>query len=501
MHLTWVDFLVMVLYMGGLSLIGLHFSRQQVSREEYLLGSRNIHWLLAAGSVVATLVSTLTFLAVPGEIVRYGLAYFTGVLALPLAIPVVTRILLPKLMGLHITSMYEYLERRYDAQVRIAAALVFTVRTLIWMGLIIYSCSFAVAQMAGWNIYWTILVTGLITTFYASAGGMRTVIWTDNLQLLILVGGALAVPVAVMLRTDSGPADWWVLFSQAGKTQIQVFSLDLTVRLTVVGAMLSQFFWSICTNGSDQVAVQRYLATPSLSAARRTAWVYLAMNVGLLCVLGVCGLALFAFYLQQSGLSAAAFQQQIAPNADKLMPQFIVSELPQGVSGLVLAALLAAAMSSLSSGINSAAAVVMSDLVDRTGSRRPEARSLAMTKAVSVGAGLVGVVSALGITWSIQQTDWNLVDVTQRLNHIFVGPLAVLFFAGMLFRRTSKFSALAGFTLGVLCSIYVAFGRGQSISFTWLVPGSFMAGFLLAALLNRLLPAPAKETGAETVLK
>ena len=131
MHLTWVDFLVMVLYMGGLSLIGLYFSKRQVSREEYLLGSRNIHWLLAAGSVVATLVSTLTFLAVPGEIVRYGLAYFTGVLALPLAIPVVTRILLPKLMGLHITSMYEYLERRYDAQVRIAAALVFTVRTLI----------------------------------------------------------------------------------------------------------------------------------------------------------------------------------------------------------------------------------------------------------------------------------------------------------------------------------------------------------------------------------
>ncbi len=365
MHLTWIDFAVIAAYMGSLPLIGIYFSRRQVSREEYLLGSRNIHWLLAAGSVVATLVSTLTFLAVPGEIVRYGLAYFTGVLALPLAVPVITRILLPKLMTLRITSMYEYLESRYDVQVRVLAAMVFVTRTVVWMGLIIYSCSFAITEMTQWDIYWTIVITGLITTFYSSAGGMRTVIWTDNLQLWVLIGGAIAIPVAVLLRTGTGPLEWWSAFSDAGRTQIQFVSLDVTVRLTVVGIMLSQFFWSVCTNGSDQVAVQRYLSTPSIRMARRTAWVYIAINVGLLAVLAFCGLALFGFYFQQSGLAVSDFHRQIAPRADALMPQFIVTQLPQGISGLVLAALLAAAMSSLSSGINSLAAVVMKDLVER----------------------------------------------------------------------------------------------------------------------------------------
>ncbi len=499
MHLTWIDFAVIAAYIGSLPLIGMYFSRRQVSREEYLLGSRNIHWLLAAGSVVATLVSTLTFLAVPGEIVRYGLAYFTGVLALPLAVPVMTRILLPKLMTLRITSMYEYLEGRYDVQVRVLAAVVFVIRTVVWMGLIIYSCSFAIAEMTQWDIYWTIVITGLITTFYSSAGGLRTVIWTDNLQLVVLIGGAVAIPLAVLLRTGTGPLEWWSAFAEAGRTQIQFVSLDLTVRLTVIGIMLSQFFWSVCTNGSDQVAVQRYLSTPSIRMASRTAWVYIAINVGLLAVLSVCGLALFGFYFQQSGLPVSDFQREIAPHADALMPRFIVKELPQGVSGLVLAALLAAAMSSLSSGINSLAAVVMKDLVERFGRHRTEASSLTLTKLVSVAGGLIGIATAVAITWAVRRSDWNLIDVTQRLNHIFVGPLAVLFFAGILFPFASKRSVLAGFLAGTACSLYVAFGRGQSISFTWLVPASFVVGFVIAAVLGRLRTEKVPAGGSAAV--
>jgi len=290
----------------------------------------------------------------------------------------------------------------------------------------------------------------------------------------------------VALRTGTGPLEWWESFSQAGRTEVAVFSLDLTVRLTVVGAMLSQLFWSMCTNSSDQVAVQRYLSTPSLEAARRTAWVYLAINVGLLSVLAVCGLALFGFYWQQSGAPVMEFQQQIAPKADALMPQFIVRELPQGVSGLVLAALLAAAMSSLSSGINSVAAVAARDVLERFGRKRTEQRSLALTKTFSVAAGVIGVAGALAITWGIRRTEWNLIDATQRLNHIFVGPLAVLFLAGILFPYASKGAVLSGFAAGTFCSLYVAFGHGQTISFTWLVPGSFVAGFVLAATLGRL---------------
>ena len=489
MRLTGLDLTVIVAYLASLSLLGLYFSRRQVSREEYLLGGRRIHWLPAAGSVVATLLSTLTFLSVPGEMIRYGVAYFTGLLGLPLAIPAVTRILLPKLMSLGITSMYEYLEQRYDAGLRRLAAGVFTLRTLVWMALVVYSCSLAVAEMTGWDLYGTIAVTGLVTTFYAAAGGLRTVIWTDNLQLLVLAGGAIAIPISVWTRTGVSPSGWWELFSSAGRTEIELFSFDLTVRLTVVGAMLSQFFWSACTQGSDQVAVQRYLATPSLRAARRTAWAYLALNLTVVALLAVCGLALFAFYYQSSGLPPAEFQREFAPRADSLMPRFILEELPAGVSGLLLAALLAAAMSSLSSGINSVAAVASGDLVGRRGAARDERAALGLAKAISAAAGVAAVSLAALTAWAVRRTDWNLIDLSQRLNHIFVGPLAVLFFAGLLLPGVGVGAALAGFLIGTLWSVLVAFGSGwlglaQPISFTWLVPGSFAAGLATAAALG-----------------
>jgi SSS family solute:Na+ symporter len=449
------------------------------------LGGRNLHWLLAGGSVVATLLSTLTFLSLPGEMIRYGVAFFSGLLALPLVIPVINRILIPMLMSLPITSMYEYLEQRYDVRVRTLAAAIFTLRTLLWMALIIYSCSFAVAEMTGWDIYLTILVTGLVTTMYTSAGGIRTVVWTDNLQLLVLLGGAVALPIYIGFSIGSGPLIWWESFAQAGRAHLRVFSLDPTVRITVIGMALTQFFWNICTNGSDQVAVQRYLSTPSLRAARRSVWVFALFNFFLIAILMVCGLALFAFYLQRSGLPVRAFQEQIAPAADRVMPMFIVQELPPGISGLVLAALLAAAMSSLSSGINSISGVVVSDFFQRFGWFPAHRGSLRVDKILSTLAGLLGICVALAITYAVRKTDWNLTELTQRVNHIFVGPLAVLFFGGILFRRAGVQAALAGFAAGSFISILVGFGKewfglARSISFIWLVPGSFVVGFVVA---------------------
>ncbi|MCS6953175.1 MAG: sodium/solute symporter [Bryobacterales bacterium] len=492
MRLGALDLAVIVLYLASLSLIGVYFSRRQVSREEYLLGRRRIHWLLAAGSVVATLLSTLTYLSVPGEMIRYGLAFFTGLLGLPLAIPVVTRILLPKLTSLGITSMYEYLEQRYSAGLRRLAAAIFSVRTLTWMALVVYSCSLAVAEMTGWNLYGTIAVTGLLTTFYAAAGGLRTVIWTDNLQLWILAGGAIAIPASIWIRTGMGPAGWWELFTQAGHADVHVFSLDPTVRLTVFSAILSQVFWSACTQGSDQLAMQRYLATPSLRAARRTAWAYLVLNLAVVGLLVVSGLALFAFYYRGSGLAPAEFQRQFAPRADTLLARFIVEELPAGAVGLLLAALLAAAMSSFSSGINSLAAVVSGDLLTPQGRRaRDERASLRLAKAASTASGLAAVALAMLTAWAVQRTDWNLIDLSQRLNHLFVGPLAVLFFAGLLLPRVGVRAALGGFLAGSVCSVLVAFGSGwlglaRPISFTWLVPGSFVTGFGTAMALGAL---------------
>lgn len=475
MALTPLDFAVIVAYLAGLSLIGVWFSRRQATREDYHLGGRQIHWILAGGSVLATLFSTLTMLGAPGEMVRYGVAYYTGIAGFLLSAPAINRFVIPVIRSLKAPSIYAYLGDRFAPGIRRLASTFYVLRTLLWMALIIYSCSFAVAEVTGWNLYATLLLTGLLTTFYASIGGLKSVVWTDNLQLLILMGGVLAIPISVSWRLGTGPIDWWGQFQMAGRTEITPFSLDPTVRITLTGILLTQFFWTLCANGSDQSAAQRYISTPGLKEARRSVWFYSTLNVFLMVLLMLCGLSLFAFYLQQSGQGVNEFQTGIAPRADRLMPMYIARELPAGISGLLLAALLAAAMSSLSSGVNSISSVVMTDFVRDKASTT----SLRLDKAVAATAGVLGVSLALLLAYSVRKTDWNLYEMTSRLNNMLVGPMAVLFFTGVLLKRAGTGNVVLGFAFAVVVAASISFSK---ISFTWLVPVSFLSGLLVAGV-------------------
>jgi solute:Na+ symporter, SSS family len=501
MNLPPLDIVVIVVYLAAVSSIGLYFSKRQVNRTEYFLGNRSVHWLLAGGSIMATLLSALTYLMAPGEMIRHGSGFFAGVFALPLVIPVVSRVLLPLFMRLPITSAYEYLQERFDGRVRRIAAAAFSFRIIIWMGLIIYTASFAFTEILGVPGYWTILVIGLICTFYTSLGGLKTVIWTDNVQLWILFGGAIAIPVVVWFWVGGGPLEWWWAHVQTGRTEIQLFSFDPAVRITIVGIVAAQFFWNICTHGGDQVAVQRYLSTPSLRAARRSLWVFAICNGVIVVLLMICGLALFYFYAQQAGSSLDAFHREVAPEADGLMPRFILHELPTGVSGLLMAAILAAAMSSLSSGINSVSGVVLTDWWRSTGSRRGD---LSLEKAVSLGAGVLGTVAALFIGAAMDASDWNLVDLVQRVNHVFVAPIAVLFFGGMLFRKIGTTGILSAFVVSTCASVFICFGREwfgmeRSISFMWVVPAPFLFGLLIVYVADRCVSRSTKEIERLTV--
>jgi SSS family transporter len=363
------------------------------------------------------------------------------------------------------------------------------------VGLIIYTASFAVAKMTGWDTTSVILVIGLVTTFYTTAGGMQAVLWSDFVQGCLLVGGALFIPVFIATHTGTGPMAWWDAFSQAGRDQVPIVSLDPFVRISVLGIIVEAFFWHISTNSADQVAVQRYLSTSSVRAAQRSFWVSAAFTVVLMLLLMLVGLALYGFYFQQSNLNAEAFQAQIAPEADDKLPQFIARELPDGLSGLLLAAILAAAMSSLSSGINSISSVVMSDMVDRLRLTTSDRNKLIAAMGTALGAGLVGLGAALGVDASMRALGWNLVEMVERINHLFVAPLGALFVAGLVFRRVGSVAALLGFAAGVATSVLVSFAREifvleQGLSFMWIIPISFMVSLLVSYTAGRLLPAP-----------
>lgn len=487
MQLNALDIIVIIAYMAMMSLIGVYFSRKTEDREDYFLGGRGMHWILVGGSL--SLFSTISFMAVPGEMIRYGLGFFVAYLIVPLVIPVINQLVLPILMKLPITSAYDYLDKRFGVGVMTTSEYVFVAKTLLWMGAIIYTASLAVTAVTGWNIYFIIAIIGIITTFYTSAGGLQSVIWTDFIQTSLFTGCALIIPVYIMYATGVGPFGWWETFSQAGKTEIVTFSMDPTVRVTTVGNMASVFFYFVCVSASDQMIVQRYLSTPSLKHAQRSVWVYIISNLTSIVFLMICGLSLFAFYQYQSTLPINEFQQQMAATADKAMLQFIVQELPHGIAGLIVAGLLAAAMSGLSSGMNGIASVLITKFPEGEANRiKLFRKGLWLERFIGIAMGGLGILLAVIITISMEKTNWNLVELSGRLVNLFAGPLAVLFFAGLLLKRSNSLSVLIGFVVSVGVSIFISFSQQmfgfQSISFTWIIPMSFIVGFIVTWIIS-----------------
>lgn len=495
MHLNILDIIVIISYMGMMSLIGLYFSRQQHSRADFFLGGRSMHWILVGGSL--SLFSTISFIAVPGEMIRYGLGFFVAYLIVPLVIPVTNWVVLPVLMKLQISSPYEYLDKRFGPRIRHLSAYVFILKTVLWMGAIIYTASLAVSEVTGWSIFLIITIIGLVTMFYTSAGGLRTVIWTDFIQTLLFTGCALVIPIFIWVSTSRGPSSWWFTFKEAGRTEIQAFSLDPTVRITTVGNMTAIFFWFVCTNVSDQMIVQRYLSTPNIRSARRSLWIFALSTLLSIGFLMICGLSLFAFYEARSSVTPQAFQQQISSNADRVMPQFISQELPHGVSGLIIAGLLAAAMSGLSSGMNATASVIIGDLAQRLQQFRVFRKPLVLERLVGVCVGAIGILLAIAITVSMQQNEWNLVELSGRVNHLLIGPLAVLFFSGILLKRSVGGAVIVGFIVSTVISALISyskqlFGLEQSISFMWVIPCSCVIGVVATGIVSYLFKPPAQ---------
>ncbi len=496
MYLETLDVTVIALYFAGLLGLGVVASRQQSSQEDYYLAGRKAHWLLAGVSVVATLLSSVSYVMIPGEMIRNGIGYFSSLLAFVLIIPVVNYIVIPSLMRLPVTSIYEYLERRFGVQARCLGASVFVVIRLIWMGLILYTAARAIVPMTGWPLLPLVVMVGLVTVIYTTMGGIRAVLWSDFAQFVILIGGALLIPCYIAVVTSSSPGDWWHLFASGDRASTPIFSWNPTTRTTLFGMVLVTFMWNICTHSSDQVAAQRYLCTSSAAKAQRSFWIFSLGNIGIILLLMTCGLALFYFRFHSDNLPMEAFQKQITVHADDVMPRFIARNLPAGATGLILAALLAAAMSSVSSGINSISAVIVSDLMAKQDDDETQSHSLLKPRLLALASGVIAISGALCVDALMHTVDWNLVDLIERINHLFVAPLGAIFFAGIWFRHVGLAAVMLGFAAGVITSLLISFSQwlfDYDISFMWILPGSFLMSLLVAYLSGYLFTPPSQD--------
>ncbi len=482
--LARLDWAVIVLYAAGMLLVGWYYARRTKTQEDYLLGGRSMKPWAVGLSLFATLLSTISYLAVPGEMIKHGPMIIAQVAVLPLIVIVVGWFLIPYFMRLKITTAYEVLETRFGVSVRVLASVFFLSLRLLWMAVIIYATTSKILiPLLGWSEAATPYVCaalGLITVVYTSMGGLRAVVFTDVVQTFILFGGAV---LAVLLITGrlGGVAAWWPTH-WAPTWDKPVFWFDAKARVTFASACLSAFVWYVCTAGSDQMAIQRYLATRDARAARRMFTTSMTANALVMIFLAVLGCALLAYF--QAFPQLVPDGQTIASSADRLFTRFIVSGLPPGISGLIIAGLLAAAMSSLSSGVNSAGSVVAVDFVERfrrTGSGATDSARVARTVSWVVGVIVVLLSSTVGFV------SGNLLEVTYKLVNLLVTPLFILFFMALFVPWATGAGTWLAAAVSTTVAIGIAFFHWFGLSFLWIMPLSLLAGAVVGPTASLVL--------------
>ncbi len=498
-----LDWTVIGLYFAGMLAIGWYYSLRSKTAEDYLVGSRSMRSSSIGLSLFATLMSTITYLALPGEMINKGPALLWSLVAIPIAYVVVGYILIPRITAVRVTSAYELLEAKLGLGVRLTASIMFLVTRLFWMALVIYLTSDKVIRtMMNWDPEVTpyiAAIIGLVTVVYTSMGGIRAVVLTDVIQSIILLCGAILAILMISLRMG-GVSEWWPHEWSSAWDDQPVFSLDPRVRVTVVGSMVFMTVWWICTAGSDQMAVQRYLSTRDTAAARRAFLVTGISNVVVTLLLAMVGFALLGLFRSHPDLLGNGMT--IEKDADKLFPYYIIHLLPPGVTGLVIAGLLAAAMSSLSSGINSSCSVITVDwqrlrngpvglakrcplcgygLTGNTSGICPEcgrdpasasgvrqASDFTLTRIIAVVSGLIAVL----LSSFMGYVSGNIMAVTARTNHVFVAPLFGLFFMALFVPFANATGAIAGAIAGGIVAILIAYWDmitgGPELSFQWI---------------------------------
>lgn len=480
-QLAWLDWGVIAAYALGMIGIGIFYALRTKNAEEYLLGGRRMAPSLVGLSMFASLLSTLTYLAQPGEVIRNGPMTLVQVVSYPFVFVVVGWLLIPFIMRMKVTSGYEMLEKRLGVSSRLLGSTIFLVLRLLWMATIIYvTTSTVLIPMIGWSSSMTPVVCaaiGVITIVYTSLGGLRAVVVTDAVQTAILFGGALLAILLITLEMG-GVSEWWPSRWQAQWQEPVWF--DPSVRTSFIGLFLAMFSWQVCTNGSDQMAIQRFLATGDVSSARRVLLVSLVTSAVVIGFLVCLGLALMSYL--EANPSVIPDDQSLFTDSDRMLPAFIVRKLPVGVAGLVIAGLLAAAMSSLSSGVNSSCSVISSDFVERFRKRSLSDQAqvrLARWSSVVVGALVVG------LSLYVSSVSGNIFELCFKIANLFVGPLFLLFFLAFFVKHANSIGAWAGVISAAATAIVIGFWdslfQGPApFSFVWLTPLSFAVGLVVS---------------------
>ena len=474
MRLHTIDAAIIAVYLIGITFFGLRFRKSQRSLRDYFLADRNIPWWAIGLSIVAAETSTLTVIGTPGIAYAGTLGFLQLVIGYMLGRVVISLILIPQYFRGEMFTAYELIDRRFGKKLHKMTAGVFLITRAAAEGVRVWAVSIVVHTALGTGDIGSIAIVMLLTLIYTFEGGMAAVIWTDVIQMFIYVGGTIA---GFLTLTHLVPGGWPAIHSaaaEAGKLQVFDFSFSFFKTYTFWAGMIGGMFLTTASHGTDQLMVQRLLSARN---ERDSKFALLSSGVVILfqfTLFLLVGVGLWVFYRVYPPASPFA-------SNDYVFPTFIVDHVPRGMAGLLIAAILAAAMSNLSAALNSLSSTTMMDFYLRFKPQTTDRARLALSR----GATILWCVALFGLALVSRQSRTVLVTWLSIASVAYGGLLGV-FLLGVLTRRATQAGAIAGMLCGLALNGYL--WKGTNIAWTWYVTfgatTTFVVGYAVSFVLN-----------------
>lgn len=466
--MTAIDYSLCVVYLATVLGIGAFFFRSQKSSREYFLAGRNLGWVVVGVSLMATMASSIGFIGAPTAAIGAGTIMLWSLVALPISYPLVTRVFMPFFRNLRVYTAYEYLEHRFDLRVRLLASGLFILWRVIWMAVTIYVPAMVlnVATDGQIGVVPAVAVMGTVAVLYTTLGGIRAVVWTDVAQFVVMFGGVGIALYTVISQVPGGVGSVFTSVAAAGKVSFTAampgwdtagilercrlyLYTDFTVLAIIVCFSLDKF-GNYCV---DQVMIQRYLMARSLKIARRGFLLNCVTFAVYFSLMTFVGLALFAF--------RAHTPLPPGMKPDAIFPYFIANYMPVGAAGLILSAIMAAAMSSLDSGVNSCIGAITNDFYYRLwrgehsmegvrDGQDDERARVRLSRYSCLGLGVL--IIAIG---SVAGSLGTVFELALKVVNCFLGELFALFLLGLFSRRAGPRGVFWGTLLGSLLTAMV----------------------------------------------
>ena len=458
---TMIDLAIVIIYLAAVLFAGMYFSKKRMTGKEYFKGDGTIPWWVTSVSIFATLLSPISFLSIAGNSYNGTWVLWFAQLGIFIAVPLTIRLFLPVYSKLKIDTAYHYLELRYKSKgLRVLGALLFIIYQIGRMSIIMYLPSVVLAPLVGININVLIIIMGIIAIVYSYGGGLKSVLWTDFIQGLVLIAGVVFTLIYLVFSIDGGIGAIFTTL-QNGKFLAPnevVFDpniLKSSVFIILVGAGINTFSSYI----SSQDVVQRFTTTTDIKELRKMTFGNGFLSIGTTTVIYLIGTALFVFYHQNPQLLQTAHQDQI-------FASFIVYQLPIGVSGILIAAIYAASQSTLSTGLNSVATSWVLDIQDSFNRQISEEKQTKIAKLVSLGVGIIAIIVSMILANGEIKSAYEWFNSFMGL---VLGVLAGIFVLGVITKKATSMGAYAGFFTSAIIVISLKYNHPEVTSWSYAI--------------------------------